>query len=108
MNVLFLANMNVFSKPVSLNVSSEPRISSGIGVTVLLDENRCDRAVCVWVGTVEDDELSVVASCCTGGCVCVSLMHCCMQPSYVSKLLSRLPPQPPQVNWMHVLVVWSK
>lgn len=51
MNVLFLANTNVFSWPVSANVSSGPRCSKGTGLeseaslpytgSAVLDDNCC-------------------------------------------------------------------
>lgn len=37
----------------------------------------------------------------------VSLVHCCMHCSYVSKLFCRLPPQPPQMKTVQLLIVWS-
>lgn len=55
MNVLFVANMNVFSWPVSSKVNSEPRCSYGRDGTVLAISLRWYRG---W-------------SCaCCGGCVC--------------------------------------
>lgn len=70
--MLFWANINVFSCPVSSNVNSEPRSSNGNGVVT--DELTGDTVVgsggsCVTDGrtVVAFDELAVVDGCTTGG-----------------------------------------